>query len=106
MAASSKTAWGGPGPVRIARLDFDPLTELQVVTQVVESLDKHQGGLIATVNIDICQQIRRDPAARDLVRSASLVVADGMPLIWAARLAGHPLPERVTGSSLIFTLSA
>jgi len=35
-----------------------------------------------------------------------LIVADGMPLIWASRIQGTPLPERVAGSSLISTLSA
>jgi len=29
-----------------------------------------------------------------------------MPLVWAARLRGEPLPERVSGSSLIFSLTA
>ena len=37
--------------------------------------------------------------------TASLIVPDGMPLVWAARLRGHPLPERVAGGSLIFSLS-
>ena len=32
-------------------------------------------------------------------------MADGMPLVWAAKLQGTILPERVTGSSLIFSLS-
>src|SRR4029453_11632952 len=41
-----------------------------------------------------------------LYQGASLVVADGMPLIWASRLQRTPLPERVAGSSLISTLSA
>jgi N-acetylglucosaminyldiphosphoundecaprenol N-acetyl-beta-D-mannosaminyltransferase len=58
-----------------------------------------------TPNIDICRQVRNDPAALALVRSASLVVPDGMPLLWAARVKGEPLVERVTGSSLIFTLT-
>jgi N-acetylglucosaminyldiphosphoundecaprenol N-acetyl-beta-D-mannosaminyltransferase len=34
-----------------------------------------------------------------------LVVADGSPLIWAARAAGRPLPARVPGSDLIWSLS-
>ena len=37
--------------------------------------------------------------------TASLIVPDGMPLVWAARLRGCPLPERVAGGSLIFSLS-
>ena len=107
MSSSSETAREGlrAGTARLAGLDFDSLSEEQVVAHVVESLDQRRGGLIVTVNIDICRRISRDRAAHDLVRKASLVVADGMPLVWAARLSGRPLPERVTGSSLIFSLS-
>jgi N-acetylglucosaminyldiphosphoundecaprenol N-acetyl-beta-D-mannosaminyltransferase len=41
-----------------------------------------------------------------LVSDAELVVADGTPIVWAARLAHRPLPERVAGSDLIWTLSS
>ena len=96
-----------PGlPVRVAGLDFDALSEQQVVARIVGDSDDGRGGWVVTPNIDICRQLRRDPAARALVSGASLVVADGMPLVWASRLRGDPLPERVTGASLIFTLSA
>lgn len=97
----------GPGrAVRVAGLDFDALSEEQVVAHIVAESRDGRGGRVATPNIDICRQVRRDPAARALVNESSLVVPDGMPLIWAARLRGDQLPERVTGSSLIFTLSA
>ena len=92
--------------VRVAGVDFDALSEQQVVARIVGDLQDGRGGWVVTPNIDICRQIRHDPAARALVRGASLVVADGMPLVWAARLRGQPLPERVAGASLIFTLSA
>lgn len=92
--------------VTVAGLDFDALSEEQVVARIIADLADGRGGWVATPNIDICRRAGRDPAARDLVRGASLVVADGMPLVWAARLRGDPLPERVTGASLIFTLSA
>ena len=60
---------------------------------------------IVTPNVDICRLARRDAAKRALVRGASLVVPDGMPLLWAARLRGEPLVERITGASLIFSLA-
>ena len=41
-----------------------------------------------------------------MLASAELVVADGMPLVWASRVAGTPLPERVAGSSMTVTLAA
>jgi N-acetylglucosaminyldiphosphoundecaprenol N-acetyl-beta-D-mannosaminyltransferase len=90
----------------VAGLNFDALSEEQVVAWIVGDLRDGRGGWVVTVNIDICRRISRDPAAGDLVSRASLVVADGMPLVWAARLRGDPLPERVAGASLIFTLSA
>ena len=89
-----------------AGVDFDALSEQQVVARVVGDLGDGRGGWVVTPNIDICRQLSHDPAARELVSGASLVVADGMPLVWASRLRGDPLPERVAGASLIFTLSA
>jgi N-acetylglucosaminyldiphosphoundecaprenol N-acetyl-beta-D-mannosaminyltransferase len=101
---------GEPGPVavpktRLAGLDFDRLTEAQVVEHVIGAVQAGRGGWIATPNVDQCQGAAADPAIRDLLAGASLVVPDGMPLIWATRLRGDPLPERVTGSSLIFSLT-
>ena len=90
----------------IAGVEFDTLTEEQVVGRVMAGLRHGQGGWIVTPNVDICRQVSRNPEARALVGRASIVVADGMPLVWASRLGGEPLPERVTGASLIFSLSA
>lgn len=90
---------------RLAGLDFDRLAETQVVRHVMEAGRLGMGGWIVTPNIDICRLSRRDAALRSLVVSASLIVPDGMPLVWASRLRGDPLPERVAGGSLIFSLS-
>src|ERR1700678_1971002 len=93
------------GSSRVAGVDFDALSERQVVARIIGDSGDGRGGWVVTPNIDICRQLRRDPAARELISGASLVVADGMPLVWASRLRGDPLPERVAGASLIFMLS-
>jgi N-acetylglucosaminyldiphosphoundecaprenol N-acetyl-beta-D-mannosaminyltransferase len=41
---------------------------------------------------------------REINERAAFIVADGKPLVWASRLLGTPLPERVAGSDLIFHL--
>jgi N-acetylglucosaminyldiphosphoundecaprenol N-acetyl-beta-D-mannosaminyltransferase len=92
-------------PATLAGLDFDRLTEEQVVAHVVTASRDGRGGWVATPNIDHCRLVQRDEALRDLVADASLIVPDGMPLVWAARLRGDPIPERVTGASLIFSLT-
>lgn len=97
---------GGPaGRALLAGLDFHRFTEAQVVEHIVTASRAGRGGWVATPNIDICRQVQHDEALHRLVASASLVVPDGMPLIWAAKLVREPLPERVTGASLIFSLT-
>lgn len=85
---------------------FHACTESQVVEAVREALAGGVGGRIITPNVDILRRARRDPEVRAYLADASFVVADGMPVVWASRLAGTPLPERVCGSNLIWSLAA
>ncbi|MFS1300587.1 WecB/TagA/CpsF family glycosyltransferase [Streptosporangium longisporum] len=91
--------------VHVAGIAFDPMTEGEVVDHVVAALKSGRGGHLVTPNVDIGRIAARDPRARELVEGADLVVADGMPLVWAARLLGTPVPGRVTGADLIWSLS-
>ncbi|MGW0804163.1 WecB/TagA/CpsF family glycosyltransferase [Nonomuraea sp. NPDC002799] len=91
--------------VRVGGVEVDAVTEDEVVRRVGDELAAGRGGRIVTPNVDICRAAATDPALRHLVCSADLVVADGMPLVWAARLLGTPLPQRVTGADLIWSLS-
>src|SRR5262249_8847928 len=47
---------------------------------------------------------QRDPVFRAAYQSADLIVPDGMPVVWSARLAGRPVAERVTGIDLLYGL--
>ena len=84
---------------------FDPLTEAAVVGRVVAGLASREGGRIVTPNADILRLASRPGEPRDHVDAATLVLADGAPLVWASRLAGRPLPARVAGSDLIWSIS-
>lgn len=89
----------------VSGIRFNLLSEDEVIRHIISESRHGRGGWVVTPNIDICRQVRRDSASLALVHSASLVVPDGMPLLWASKLKGEPLTERVTGSSLIFTLT-
>jgi exopolysaccharide biosynthesis WecB/TagA/CpsF family protein len=90
---------------RLTGIDFDLLAEAQVVRHILEAVKLGRGGRVVTPNVDICRLAAGDSRLRALVTGASLVVPDGMPLLWAGRLRGDPLVERVTGASLIFSLT-
>jgi N-acetylglucosaminyldiphosphoundecaprenol N-acetyl-beta-D-mannosaminyltransferase len=72
----------------------------------MSGLKGHRGGTVYTMNLDHLRRFVWDPLRASNYNAASIVTADGTPLIWASRLLGTPLPERVTGSSLIWTLTA
>lgn len=90
----------------VGGIAFDAMTAQQVITRVRADLVAGRGGHIVTPNVDIVRQVRQSPKFADQVSCGDLVVADGAPLVWASRLAGTRLPERVAGSDLIWDLSA
>lgn len=91
--------------VRIGALSVMAITEAGVAAQVSEAWSQGMGGSIATVNVDILRAATRDSELAALVSEADIVVADGMPLVWASSMSGNPVPERVTGASLVSTLA-
>jgi N-acetylglucosaminyldiphosphoundecaprenol N-acetyl-beta-D-mannosaminyltransferase len=95
-----------PTRIQVGDLRFDALTQHEVVEVVRTAWADRQGGSIIPVNIDVARAASRDAPLGELIARGSLVVADGMPLVWAARLQGETLPERVAGSSLLLPLSA
>lgn len=94
------------GPiVRIDRLAVHAFSEQDVILTIMAELHADRGGHVVTLNTDIARQLR-DPALTTVTASARLMVADGAPLLWASRLQGTPVPQRVTGADLIWSLCA
>jgi len=90
--------------VEVGSVPIDALSTAEVVDRVASSWGSGRGGLLVTPNLDIVRLLQR-PDLRDIADQADLMVCDGAPVMWAARIAGHVLPERVTGADLIWSLS-
>ncbi|MFV2083738.1 WecB/TagA/CpsF family glycosyltransferase [Micromonospora sp. LOL_021] len=91
--------------ITLSNVAFDPVREEDVIRHVVAALDAGTGGQIITPNVDILRRANREEECHRHIESSTLVVADGAPLIWASRISGDPLPARVPGSDLIWSLS-
>ncbi len=59
---------------------------------------------IVTLNPEYLYRAQYMPALFEPVREAGLVTADGEGIVWACKMAGHPVPERVTGIDLMLEL--
>jgi N-acetylglucosaminyldiphosphoundecaprenol N-acetyl-beta-D-mannosaminyltransferase len=57
--------------------------------------------LVITANTDHLVRLHRHPELLAAYLAADVVLADGMPVVWGARVVGAPLPERVTGIDLM-----
>jgi N-acetylglucosaminyldiphosphoundecaprenol N-acetyl-beta-D-mannosaminyltransferase len=95
-----------PPVVRLRGLNVHAVTESGCVDRIMAALAARRGGWVVTPNLDILRRAEHDASFRTMIEEADLRVADGMPLIWASRLQGTPLPERVTGSNLIHSVTA
>lgn len=95
-----------PATVSLLGLDFATISEQETIEHVMRELAARRGGWICPVNLDVLRQWRESAEVQKLVSRADIVVADGMPLIWASALQGTRLPERVAGSTMTVTLTA
>jgi N-acetylglucosaminyldiphosphoundecaprenol N-acetyl-beta-D-mannosaminyltransferase len=84
--------------IRIDRVTMD-----QAISRLGSWIDQKERACryVVTPNLDHAVQLQSNEALREAYRSASLVVADGWPLVTASRLFRDPLPERVAGSDLV-----
>jgi len=88
-------------PVAILGVPFDNVTTLDAVSIIDEMIASKRPHYLATANVDFLVQSMKDVELRRILFNAHLVLCDGTPLIWASKLLGNPLPERVAGSDLV-----
>lgn len=82
------------------------VTAREAVEHITTSARSGVGGWVVTPNLDILRRLVTDNSFARLCEGATLRLPDGMPLVWASRLQKTPLPERVTGADLIWSLTA
>jgi N-acetylglucosaminyldiphosphoundecaprenol N-acetyl-beta-D-mannosaminyltransferase len=86
--------------LKIGRLWIDALTFDQALDQI-EALVSAGGGAVFTPNIDHIVNAEADSAFREAYEAAALSLVDGKPVVWASRLLGAALPEKISGADLI-----
>jgi N-acetylglucosaminyldiphosphoundecaprenol N-acetyl-beta-D-mannosaminyltransferase len=82
-----------------------PFTMETVIRHLIDGSSAGQGGYVVTPNLDNLFAVSHDSELRERALAAEVRVADGMPLVWASRIKGDPLPGRVAGSDLILELA-
>src|SRR6202012_3864480 len=87
-------------PIAILGVPFDSVPAPETITAIEGRVESRQPHYLVTANVDFLVQSQEDVELRRILFDAHLVLCDGTPLVWASRLLGNPLLERVAGSDL------
>ena len=97
-AEISTARWNGMG--------LRTVTASQCITHLFEKLDLGEGGIVVQPTAAHLYWCARDPIFANVMANAELVVNEALPLVWANRLQGTPLPHRGAGTHFCWNLIA
>lgn len=86
--------------VELAGARIDDVTMAEAIERIEDLVARRRPEYVVTPNVDHLVKLADDAQFRAVYEQAALVLADGMPLLWASRLLGTPLREKVSGSDL------
>jgi len=81
-------------------LPFDALDMQQTVDLLLARAGSGERCFFSTPNLNFLITSQQDPVFRDSVLRSSLSLADGMPVVWLAKLLGLPFTDRVAGATV------
>src|ERR1039457_7643104 len=87
-------------------LSVDAVTMSQAVARCTDAIKNGEHLSIGVLNAAKVVAMRRNPQLRQAVGECDLILADGQAVVWASRVLGSPLPERVAGIDLFTDLLA
>lgn len=80
------------------------LTLAETTEAIGQFIDERRKAYVVEVNVDVMIKIEKDEELRRITEDADLVLVDGQPLVWVAKLYRRPVKEKVSGSDLSIEL--
>ena len=87
--------------IDIGGVPIDNVTLAEFLTRCDELIAKREPTYVITPNVDHIVQLQKNREFRRTYDESVLNVADGVPLLWAAKFLGTPLKEKISGSDLL-----
>ncbi len=80
------------------------ITTYQALGMIDQFVQQRKNSIVVTPNVDHIVKLQNDAEFMRIYRDASLVLADGMPLLWASRILGNPIVEKISGSDIFWNI--
>ena len=90
--------------IHIGRVPVDAVTLEEAIDAIDGLVARGFGGTVFTPNVDHIVVAETSERFYNAYDSVDLSVVDGMPVLWASKLLGLPLPEKISGSDLVMPI--
>lgn len=94
----------GSSKINICGIEIDNVSMNEAIERIGKFILEKKPRYVVTPNVDHLVKLQKDSRFKEIYDQASLVLADGVPVMWAARFLGTPLQEKVSGSDLLVAL--
>lgn len=86
-------------------MTINSVTLSEVLETVSRQIESRESGYMLTPNVDHVCEFQESAEFREAYQNCFLVLPDGMPILWAGKLLGRPIKEKISGSDLVYWLS-
>lgn len=83
---------------------FDLVTMEEALERIARIIEQHNLTQYVGVNVAILVMAQRDKELRNILNSCKFITADGLGILWGAKLLGIHIPERVPAVDLMLNL--
>lgn len=90
--------------VKILGIPVDKITEKEALKKIINFINEKKFHLIVTINSENATKALENNLFLDVIKKADLVIADGIGIIFASKIMGDRLPERIPGIDLSYKL--
>jgi N-acetylglucosaminyldiphosphoundecaprenol N-acetyl-beta-D-mannosaminyltransferase len=92
-------------PSWVFDIPFTSVTLLKATEEMERLILLGKPTYIITANVNYAMLVSQYTDLHQVNQRAALIVPDGSPVVWASWLTSRPLPERVTGTDLLYQFS-
>ena len=91
--------------IKVLGVKVNPVTRTELEKLIGNAIESGERHIVLNVNIHCMNLAQRNPWLKELLNSVRLVFCDGAGVMWAARILGHRIPERITYADWLWELA-
>lgn len=100
-----RCATQGLDAITLFNMPMNNVSLPELLENIGEHIDAGRQGYVVTPNVDHVVEYEQNADFRSAYREASHSLVDGAYILWASRLFGKPVKEKISGSDLVYWLS-